>query len=286
VTESFHSSDTAILDLLRRRHEATVSELADAMDVTATAVRQRLQRLMFQGFIRRIDRRQSRGRPTHGYSLTSSGRRKAGENFADLATVLWEEVRAIEDDQVRQTLIQGVARRLAKLYARQVHGESVAERMESIALLFGERQIPISVEHSEGHDRRAGAALRDDSEGNAAASQRDSTAERRAVGPVLIVLACPYPDLTAADDSICRMEKTLLSELVGTPLELGECTLSGGHCCRFTVVPQDSSSEGDTTAREADLATAGSGRLSNFGATISGGAMRSLVAESGKASPN
>lgn len=221
MTEAFHPSDLPILDQLRRRGEATVSELADELEVTPTAIRQRLQRLMFQGFVARSDRRQSRGRPTHGYRLTSSGRRKAGENFADLATALWEEVRSIEDRATRDALIEGIAKRLARKYSRSVQGESLAERMASIASLFGERQIPVSVANG-------------------------ATGEHR-LAPVLQVLACPYPDLAGDDDSICRMERTLLSELVGSPLELGECTLKGGSCCRFTTVGSGAT-EGDSAA--------------------------------------
>jgi len=241
VSDTFHSSDITILDLLRRRQEATVAELAEAMEVTPTAVRQRLQRLMFQGLIRRSDRRQSRGRPTHGYSLTPTGRRKAGENFADLATALWEEVRSLEDPQIKGRLIQGIARRLARQYARQVRGDSVAERMAAVSALFGERQIPISVDGSAGE--ADGVSV-----GGASAANAAGSAERgsgRSVGPVLSVLACPYPDLTHGDDSICRMEQTLLSELIGSPLELGECTLSGGQCCRFSVAESRSETAAD-----------------------------------------
>lgn len=227
VTENFHSSDITILDLLRRTSEATVTELADSMQVTATAIRQRLQRLMLQGLVVRTDRRQSRGRPTHGYRLTPAGRRKAGENFADLAMALWDEVRSIDDDAIRHRLIEGIAKRLARMYSRQIHGESLQDRMASIAALFGERQIPVAVEAETTQHEGA---------------NRDSS-EPRSVGPILSVLACPYPDLSSGDDSICVMERTLLSELVGTPLELGECTLAGGNCCRFAVAGQSSEAD-------------------------------------------
>ena len=249
TTESFHTSDITILDLLRRMNEGTVSELADEMQVTATAIRRRLQRLMLQGLVVRTDRRQSRGRPTHGYRLTPSGRRKAGENFADLATARWEEVRSIDDTAIRHRLIEGIAKRLARMYSRQVHGESLQERMSSIAALFGERQIPVAVETVAVDSALPGSGLpgsglpgSGDSEAAASdGAQEAGAGEARSpqLGrslPVLSVLACPYPDLSNGDDSICVMERTLLSELVGTELALGECTVAGGNCCRFAVV--------------------------------------------------
>ena len=84
------SSDLALLDLLRKHGPLSVAQLKAAMQVTATAVRQRLVRLLTQGDIQRHAERISRGRPLHRYGLTDKGRRRAGANFADLAIALWK----------------------------------------------------------------------------------------------------------------------------------------------------------------------------------------------------
>src|SRR4249920_3825489 len=94
--EAVESSDRSIVDFLRRRGEATVAEMTELLGVTATAVRQRLTRLMEQGLIERQSEAAGRGRPTHRYSLTPAGVRSAGNNYDQLAQVLWDEVRAIE----------------------------------------------------------------------------------------------------------------------------------------------------------------------------------------------
>jgi predicted ArsR family transcriptional regulator len=59
------SSDSAVLDLLRKLDFLTVSQLAAAMEVTDTAARQRLNRLMVQGLITRTTAHSRRGRPSH-----------------------------------------------------------------------------------------------------------------------------------------------------------------------------------------------------------------------------
>src|SRR5688572_23370720 len=109
TTEEFASSDESLLDLLRRRGGLSVLELEKLMQVTATAVRQRLARLTGMGLIERKAHKAKRGRPVHRYELTAKGRRFAGDNFADLATVLWEELREIQDPQVRKGLLQRVS---------------------------------------------------------------------------------------------------------------------------------------------------------------------------------
>ena len=196
------TSDVGVLDILRKSGPASVAQLAAAMDVTATAVRQRLTRLLAQGDIERTTERTSRGRPVYRYGLTEKGRRRAGANFADLATALWDEMRAIRDPEVRRGLLARISNRMATLYAAQIRGSNLDERMESLADLFRERQIPFDVERS--HEL-----------------------------PVLHAHACPYPELAERDRSVCAMEKNLFSELLGQNVRLSNCRLDGHNCCTF-----------------------------------------------------
>jgi len=196
------TSDVGLLDLLRKHGPLSVAQLKGAMQVTATAVRQRLVRLMARGEIERQTQRISRGRPVHRYLLTEKGRRRAGANFADLAMALWQEIREIKDAEVRRGLLQRISRRLATLYADQICGSSLDERMESLAAIFGERQIPFEVDRS-----------------------RDL--------PLLRATACPYPDLAEKDRTVCSMERLMFSELLGENLRLADCRLDGHNCCTF-----------------------------------------------------
>ncbi len=196
------TSDTQLLELLRRRGPMSVSELANATEVTATAVRQRLIRLMGQGLILREATRAGRGRPSHRYSLSEKARRQAGTNYADLAIMLWEQIRTVTDAEVRRGLLQRIANGMAQLYAGQVQGATTADRMESLQKLFAERRVPIEV-------------------------------ETKSQSPVLTVLDCPYPELAEKDRGICAVEKMLFAELLASPLRLSQCRLEGHTCCQF-----------------------------------------------------
>jgi len=192
------------------------------MGVTATAVRQRLARLMSQGLIERRELRADRGRPSHRYHLTDRGRRRAGSNFADLALALWDEIRKIKEPEVRNGLMRRVAQTLAAKYAPQIHGVTAAERMASIAELLSERGVPFSM------------------------TAVDSL-------PVLTAAACPYPELAEQDRGICSVEKMLFSQLVGENVRLTDCRLDGASCCTFEVKPRAQ----NTTDSQTDLATTG-----------------------------
>lgn len=192
-----------MLDVLRRNGAVTISALVAEMGVTATAVRQRLQRLMADGLIERQAENKGRGRPNHRYSLTEKGERSAGTNFADMADVLWDEIKSVPDPEVRRGLLKRIAGRLAERYRNDVGGETLGERMSELAEVMGERKIPFRVDQT--------GAL-----------------------PVLSALACPYPELAMRDRSVCTMEKMMLSEVLGENVRLSECRLDGGTCCTFT----------------------------------------------------
>lgn len=197
------SADRQMLDFIRQNGAVTISALIAEMGVTATAVRQRLQRLVTNGLIEKKSERKGRGRPNHRYSLTEKGERSAGNNFADMASVLWDEIKSIEDASIRRGLLKRIADRLAARYRNEVAGETLNDRMKSLAGLMIEREIPFSVDES--------MSL-----------------------PVISAHACPYPELAKADRSVCTMEKLMLSEILGTSMRLSECRLDGATCCTFT----------------------------------------------------
>lgn len=202
MANSTEVSDDQVLDLLRRRGPLGVADLGEAIAVTATAVRQRLNRLMGQGLVERMVSSVGRGRPSHRYSLTEKARRQGGNNFGDLALALWEEVRAVKDPEVRRGLLERLSRRLAGLYAGKISGSSLESRLQSLRTLFAERRVDV--------DFSLQAGL-----------------------PQLRILECPYPDLAEKDRGICALERMLFSELLGESLKLGQCRLDGAACCQF-----------------------------------------------------
>ncbi len=197
------TSDQVLLNYLRRHGAARISDLVAESGVTATAVRQRIQRMMAEGLIVRHAERISRGRPNHRYALTEKGQGQGGNNFPDLAVVLWEEIKAVPDLEVRRGLLKRIADRFVAKYRNAVHSDSLGDRMGSLAGLMNDRDVPFEVNMANGL-------------------------------PVLSALACPYPELAKADRSVCSMEKLMLSEVLGESMRLSECRLDGANCCTFT----------------------------------------------------
>ena len=205
-------SDRFVLDYIRKSGNCTIQDLVDHAGVTATAIRQRLGRLMDQGLVTREAHAVGRGRPTHRYSLSPKGLRAAGDNYEDLAKVLWTELRSIKDPDVRVGLLSRVVQKFGEAYRNKVEGASLPERMASLQKLMAERDIPFELETSVDGDQL----------------------------PVLKALACPYPDLAEQDRAICSLEKMLFTQVLGENVRLTACRLDGDNGCMFEPSPAGS----------------------------------------------
>lgn len=203
MSNSCETSDARLLDLLRTHGSLSVTEAASATAVTATAVRQRLNRMMKQGLVQREKNARGRGRPQHRYSPTEKAKRQAGNNYADLAQVLWQELRNVPDAEIRRGLLQRIADQMTQLYRDDLTGTTAADRMESLKEVFADRRVPVEV-----------------------------TANATNL-PVLKIVDCPYPELAARDRSVCAMEKQMFEALVDQPMRLSQCRLDGHSCCQF-----------------------------------------------------
>ncbi|MCO8125220.1 MarR family transcriptional regulator [Stieleria sp. TO1_6] len=208
------SVDRELLLAMRDGQLVGVGELTETLSVTATAVRQRVERLLQRGLIEREKVVSGRGRPTYRYRITDRGRRINGADSTELAEAMWHELLAIEDLDLRDQLLRSVATRLGRQYAAQLDGSApLEERMRVLSQLLSARRV---------------------------CSDVISAGEL----PVLDISACPYPTLAdnTDDHSMCRLEEQVLSEALGNPVHLSQCRLDGDSCCQFSPTPQQNNS--------------------------------------------
>ncbi len=202
---SLENDDREFLADLRKSGPSTVLSLCERQGVTATAIRQRLVRLQAMGFISREVTKGERGRPSHTYVVTTDGLRELGDNYRDLALMLWDEITLIDDDTVRSQLIGRLRDRLVKTYGRNVRSESMSDRLEELRGLLTTLGFDVEL-RSQGGD----------------------------LLPILRENSCPYHDLAERDASICDLEQTVFSEVLGVPLHRTQCCRDGDQCCEFS----------------------------------------------------
>ena len=196
------TADADVLDLLTDSAPLAISDIMQHFAVTRNAVYQRLLRLMGEGLVDRQLLRGGRGRPSYGYVLSPKARKLAGNNFADLAAVLWQQVLGIKDSRRRQHVIRNIVSALKVLYVDAIRGTTLKARMESLRELLEKRRVRCEVDTPEG-------------------------------APTFTLRDCPYPDLADVDSTICQMETMLFSQLLGDEVVLSQCRLDGHACCQF-----------------------------------------------------
>ena len=210
------TADADLLNLLADSGPLPISNIMQQFSVTRNAVHQRLFRLMSEGLVDRELVRAGRGRPSYRYLLSPKARKLAGNNFADLTAVLWQEVLGIEDARRRHGAISRIARALKVLYADAICGTTLKSRMESLRDLLAKRRVRCDV-------------------------------DTRGDVPTFTLRDCPYPELAELDSTVCQMETMLFSQLLGDEVVLSQCRLDGHACCQF-------SSNQKRTTRKAQIA--------------------------------
>ena len=207
--DSSASSDRPLLDLIRRRGPLTIAEMAAALAVTPTAVRNRLTRLVGSGMVERRAEPAGRGRPKYTYQASVEAHKRLGQNYADLAVVLWDELmRSVEDRKLRRLLFGRITERLAELYRAQVGGGDWRERMVQLGSVLHQRGIQAEVTAGDGDAM-----------------------------PILKQHSCPYFELAEVDHAICAMERKMFEKVLGQSLRLSHCRLDGDRSCDFEAKP-------------------------------------------------
>jgi predicted ArsR family transcriptional regulator len=208
--------DREALVAIRQVGSAGIGDLVSSLNVTATAIRQRVERLLQSGMIEREKCVAGRGRPTYQYRLTVKGQQAAGARLADLAEALWREVMSLDDPEIRERVASGAARRMGAQFAR----EAAAHLSDSSE---GGDDSPLQRLSKVLSARQMVANVADSADGQGL--------------PVLDISVCPYPSLTDGDvdRSMCRMEEKMFSEALGQPMQLSSCRLDGHPCCQFTA---------------------------------------------------
>lgn len=199
---SLEHDDEQFLLGLERLGQGTVQNLCDAAGVTATAVRQRLGRLQSLGYVERQAIRAGRGRPHHTYQVTELGRRQLGDNYTELARLLWSELHAIDDVDVRDRVTGRIRDAMVRQYRASVQGVALSDRFSQLGNALVARGFSV---------------------------ETDSCDQL----PVLRENHCPYHELAQQDSGICELEQQVFEQVLGVPLRLASCCRDGDHCCEF-----------------------------------------------------
>lgn len=195
--------------LLRHKSGASIDELARALGVTRTAIRQHLAALSRDALVAPGNERPTGGRPERLFVLTKEGREAFPRHYSWFARLLIEAIaREHGAAGLRVRLGRIAAAVVAELRQRSPLAQSRHQTIENASRLMDEL----------GYDARTGT---------------DAAGE-----PTIEADNCVFHELAMKNPEVCQFDLSLLSGLTGSNVDLEECMAKGGHVCRFRFTPR------------------------------------------------
>lgn len=188
---------------LLRRKSRTVSELAEALQLTDNAVRVQLTSLERDGLVRQSGYQKGWRKPFVAYALTSEAERLYPKGYG---TLLREVLTVLVERDGRvpvEAMLRDVGRRLAERHAKRLAAMPFRERVEEAVQILQELGGLAEVEE---HDGQA----------------------------FLQGYACPFAEALPGHPEVCSLAETFLSELLGCPV-LDRCSKGSPPRCRFEI---------------------------------------------------
>ncbi len=207
---------TKILDIMRRRGEATVDDLTHALDLAPATVRRHLDILQRDGFISVRAVRRETGRPHYAFSMTEAGEDLFPQHYVRITNRLIDEIASLapgdtagRSGQELAGLIFGrMADRIARNYAPRITGRTLGERVEQTALALTNEGIVFDV------------------------VQKDD-------GYLLTGRGCPCRRLADEHGEVCRHDQRLLGSLLDADIEpAGDSANREEAYCAYLVRPK------------------------------------------------
>jgi len=196
----FVSTRGKIVTLLRRASQ-TVEELAQALDLTDNAVRAQLMVLERDGLVQQRGSRRGSSKPAYVYSLTAAAEELFPKAYGPVLRQLLETLNERLTAEEVEALMQATGRRLAALWS--VPPGEVRTRLERAVEVLNEL-------------------------GGLAELERHNGAY------VIQGYSCPLATVVPGHPEVCRLAASLLTELVGVPVQ-EHCDHGEKGRCHFVV---------------------------------------------------
>lgn len=206
-SKRFFSSTRGQVIKLLRRGEATVSDLAEALDLTDNAIRSHLTKLERDEFVRRSGKRPGVRKPETLYALTPEAERLFPKAYHLLFNTLLDALHTrLPPAEVRQ-LLREVGRSLAEgLSASGDQGDSVRSRSQTAVEVL------------------------EDLGGLAELQESDDQL-------VIRGFSCPLAAAVEEHPEVCQLAEALLAGIIGRPVS-EMCDRDGEIRCAFLVRPE------------------------------------------------
>ncbi|CQR47219.1 DeoR-like helix-turn-helix domain protein [Paraliobacillus sp. PM-2] len=202
------STRQAILELLKKKKELSVSGLKKHLDITEMAVRKHLVKLEGEHLISSRTVRQPMGRPVIFYSLTNEGEKIFPNSYDKIAVEILRDIQESMGTDAIDKLFENRENRMRKKYVRRIYDEdTLKEKVKDL----------VDVQNESGYMAEYIDTKND---------EEFSFAQYN----------CPIIAIADRYDKPCECELKLFKEVLGTDqVERVECIAKGGKSCKYLV---------------------------------------------------
>lgn len=197
-----------ILNILKERGNATVKELSGTLDLTTVTIRHHLDTLRREKLVAAptVRHRKAPGRPQHVYALTDEASDFFPKRYEPLIDLLFDEMRArFTQDEIEDMMVS--------------IGRSIADEVVVPLDADFEERIAIAVDFM-------------DERGYMARWERANNGNYR-----VYVANCPYESVSQQHSEVCRIDRALLTELLGPALAGIKRIPEPPHHCTYDLQP-------------------------------------------------
>ena len=201
------STRDRILQTLLNHPQATISELADSVNINTISARHHLTNLQADGLVQAEEVRHGVGRPRLVYSLTDSGVEKFPTRYLQLTNRLLTQLKQRMPEQEIENIFSQMAKDIASEQVENIKKLSIEEKLNFIKAALAEQGFSIEWE-------KVGDNYK------------------------INEISCPFFHVGQSHPEVCTMDQTLISSILSIPTEKVECVLDGDNQCAYIITQQ------------------------------------------------
>ncbi|EIC28909.1 putative transcriptional regulator [Methylomicrobium album BG8] len=211
MSQEISSRQSQILKLLlENRNGLCIDDVADALDISRTAVQKHFAALENEGYIRKKTFNKTAGRPVTVYALTDKGINHFPKQYAWFSELMLSDLRQEIGPERFKDYMRKLGLKLAEKLRKRFEGNELNEKIDELLEIMTELGYAV---------------------------QADAQTESDAFS--IQAHNCVYHDLTKQHNEICEFDLALITALLGEKVEQLSCMAKGDCACKFRVSKND-----------------------------------------------
>lgn len=197
-----------VLQTLLQRHNCTINELAEVVQINPISVRHHIAKLESAGFVDSREERHGVGRPRRIYFLTDMGMEQFPSRYINLSIRLLEVMKDKLPKKDVEMILGELAKDIISDHATKLKntGLNLDQKVRLAEQLLTEEGYSIEIEKD-----KEGYHIKE--------------------------ISCPYMHVSADHREVCIVDEVLISSILEAPIEQTQCIHDGDPYCSFLVKP-------------------------------------------------